>query len=115
MLIKMIDGGMVNYRDDSQHYAGCPTCNYGSEFINEIWVELTKYRIYVKTNQMYSYAISEEKMMVLLLSNCNEIQAMTEKEFIDWFKKKLCEITHDDIEDVGNGGIVERFDVTEVE
>jgi len=115
MLIKMVDGGVVSYNDDSTYYKGCPTCNYGSEYINEIWIELTKYKVYVKTNQMYSYAISEGKMMVLFLSNCNEIQAMTEMEFIDWVKVKLCEITGDDIEDVGNGGIIECFNVTEVE
>lgn len=36
MLIKMLDGGIVNYADDHYHYDGCPTCNYGSEYINEI-------------------------------------------------------------------------------
>lgn len=113
MLIKMIDGGMLNYQDGTQCYLGCPTCNYGSEYINEMWITLTKHNLYIKVNQMYNFAISEGKMMVLFLSNCNEIQAMTEKEFIDWLKKKLCEITYDDIEEVGNGGIIECFDVTE--
>ena len=114
MLIKMVDGGMVNYSDSTQYYPGCETCDYGSEYINEIWITLTKYKLFVEANQMYHHAISEGKMMVLLLSNCNEIQAMTEKEFIDWIKKKLCEIVYDDIERVGNGGIIRSFVVTEV-
>lgn len=113
MLINMIDGGMKNYNDNSQYYSGCPTCDYGSEYINEIWIELTKYKVYVKVNQMYEYAISQGKMMVLFLSNCNEIQAMTEKEFIDWLLEKLKDIvgesnTH------WNNSIIECFNVTEV-
>lgn len=32
-LIKMIDGGMINYEDDSYNYRGCPTCDYGAEDI----------------------------------------------------------------------------------
>ena len=113
MLIKMIDGGMVNYKDGTECYAGCPTCDYGSEYINEIWITLTKYNIHAKVNQMYNHALSEGKMMVLFLSNCNEIQAMTEKEFIDWFNVQL-----DDAictSDYYYDGRIELFDVTEVE
>ena len=53
MLIKMIDGGLVNYADDCWHMGGCPTCDYGSEYVNEIDITLTKYKIHVRTNQMY--------------------------------------------------------------
>lgn len=40
MLIKMLDGGILNYADDHYHYDGCPTCDYGSEYINEIDITL---------------------------------------------------------------------------
>ena len=59
MLIKMVDGGLVNYADDYYHYDGCPTCDYGSQYINEVDVTLTKYKIHVKTNQMYEYVLNE--------------------------------------------------------
>ena len=114
MLIKMIDGGIVNYTDDYWHMDGCPTCDYGSEYVNEIDITLTKYKIHVRTNQMYEYVLSEGQMMKLFLSEYNTIQNMTEKEFTEWFKVKLCEITHDDFQESVCGRKVEEFKVTEV-
>lgn len=111
MLIKMLDGGIVNYTDDHYHYAGCLTCNYGSEYINEIDITLTHYTIHVKTNQMYEYVLSEGQMMKLFLTEYNTIQTMTEKEFVDWFKAKLIEITHDEFEENFCGRIIEEFEV----
>lgn len=113
MLIKMVDGGLVNYDDDSYHYSGCPTCDYGSEYINEIDITLTHYKIHVKTNQMYEYVLSEGQMMRLFLTEYDTIQTMTEKEFIDWFKEKLCEITHDESQEAWCNRCVEKFDVVE--
>lgn len=106
MLIKMTDGGIVNYEDNCYHYDGCPTCNYGSEYINEIDITLVHHAIHVKTNQMYEYAISEGQMVRLFLTEYNIIQTMTEKEFIDWFKAKLIDIAYEE-------GI-EEFEVKEV-
>lgn len=89
MLIKMIDGGLVNYNDDTMHYAGCPTCDYGSQYINDIYVELTTHNIHASLDSMYSYAISEGNMIKLFLQEYNTIQKMTEKQFIAWFKDKI--------------------------
>lgn len=111
MLIKMIDGGMENYKDDSYSYDGCPTCNYGSEYINEIDITLTKYTISVETNQMYEYVLSEGQMMKLFLSEYNTIQTMTEDEFIVWFKEQLCEITHDEFKEQLCGRTIQKFEV----
>ena len=106
LLIAMIDGGMVNYDDDSYSYGGCPTCDYGSQYITEIDITLTHYKITVKTNKMYEYVISEGDMMKLLLSEYTTIQSMTEKEFTDWFKNKLLEIADEDE--------LETYDVVEL-
>lgn len=114
MLIKMVDGGLVNYTDDSYHYDGCPTCDYGSQYINEVDVTLTKYKVHVKTNQMYEYVLNEGQMIRLFLSEYNTIQTMTEKEFIDWFKKQLLDITKDDFRETYDGRCIEKFDVTEI-
>ena len=114
MLIKMLDGGILNYADDCYYYDGCPTCNYGSEYINEIDITLTHYTIHVKTNQMYEYVLSEGQMMKLFLTEYNTIQTMTEKEFVDWFKAKLIEITHDEFEENVCGRTIEEFEVKEV-
>lgn len=114
MLIKMIDGGIVNYTDDCYYSSGCPTCDYGSEYVNEIDITLTKYKIHVRTNQMYNYVLSEGQMIKLFLSEYGTIQQMTEKEFTEWFKEKLCEITRDEFEEAFSGRTIEKFKVTEV-
>lgn len=114
MLIKMLDGGIKDYTDDSYSHDGCPTCDYGSEYINEVDIILTKYKIHFKTNQMYEYVLSEGQMMKLFLSEYNTIQAMTEKEFVDWFKVKLAEITHDEFQEGVCGRRVEEFEVKEI-
>lgn len=107
MLIKMTDGGIVNYTDSHYAYPGCPTCDYGSEYINEIDITLVHHTVHIKTNQMYEYALSEGQMMKLFLTEYNTIQTMTENEFIDWFKAKLIDITYDE-------DILEEFEVREV-
>jgi hypothetical protein len=114
MLIKMTDGGLVNYEDDCYSYGGCPTCDYGSEYINEIDITLTQYKIHVETNQMYEYVLSEGRMMRLFLTEFNTIQTMTEKEFVDWFKEKLYEITQDEFRESFCGRCIEEFDVTTI-
>lgn len=110
MLIKMVDGGLVNYDDDYDSYAGCPTCDYGSEYISEINITLTHYKIHVRTNQMYEYVIFEGQMMKLFLTEYDRIQTMTEKEFVDWFKEKLGVIVDDA---TWSDGRIEKFDVVE--
>lgn len=107
MLIKMIDGGILKYSDDHYCYLGCPTCDYGSEYITEIDVTLVHHTIHVKTNQMYEYVLSEGQMIKLFLTEYDTIRTMTEKEFIDWFKAKLIDIAYEE-------GI-EEFEVEGVE
>ena len=53
-------------------------------------------------------------MMKLFLTEYNAIQNMTEKEFTEWFKVKLCEITHDEFEEAFSGRTIEKFEVKEV-
>jgi hypothetical protein len=114
MLITMVDGGLVDYDDDSSYCRGCPTCDYGSEYINTIDITLTHYKIHVETSQMYEYVLSEGQMIKLFLSECSNIQKMTEKEFVDWFKIKLCEIVQDDFAESFRGRCIQKFDVTEI-
>ena len=96
MRIKMLDGGILDYVDDNYHYDGCPTCNYGSEYITEIDITLVHHTIHIKTNQMYEYALSEGQMIRLFLTEYDAIREMTEQEFIDWFKTKLIDIAYEE-------------------
>ena len=107
MLIKMLDGGILNYVDDNYYYEGCPTCDYGSEYITEIDITLVHHTIHIKTNQMYEYALSEGQMIRLFLTNYDTIRTMTEKEFIDWLKAKLIDIAYEEV--------IEEFEVKDVE
>lgn len=113
MLITMLDGGIVNYTDDDYAFAGCETCDYGSQYINEVEVTLTKYKIFIKTNQMYEHLLSEGQMIKLFLAEYNAIQQMKEEEFIEWFKTKIYEIADKSLYDSYSieGEVVERFDV----
>lgn len=106
MLIKMIDGGILNYVDDNYYYEGCPTCDYGSEYITEIDITLVHHTIHIKTNQMYEYVLSEGQMIRLFLTEYDTIRTMTEKEFIDWFKAKLIDIAYEEV--------IEEFEVKDV-
>lgn len=114
MLVKMVDGGIVNYTDDCECYAGCPTCDYGSEYINEIDIELTKHTVHIKLNQMYDYLLSEGQMMKLFLTNYNAMQVMTESDFIDWLKCELTKIVGSDELSVLRGACLEEFIVKEI-
>ena len=114
MLIKMLDGGLVDYSDDCYHYDGCPTCDYGSEYINEIDITLTKCKFHIKVSQMYEYVISKGQMVKFFLTENNTIQGMTENEFVDWFKEKFCEMVGDEFQESICGRSVEMFEVKEV-
>ncbi len=107
MLIEMLDGGILDYKDDHYFYSGCPTCDYGSEYINEIDITLVHHTIHIKTNQMYEYILSEGQMIKLFLTEYAKIRTMMEKKFIDWLKAKLTGITYGE-------DCIEEFEVREV-
>lgn len=89
MLVKMVDGGIINVDYDSESWGGCETCDYGSRYINEFTVEMTSGKIEIKTTKMYDYALSEGYMMETLLKNIDDIKAMTEYEFYRWIESKI--------------------------
>ena len=89
ILFPMLDGGIVNYKDDMSSIPGCETCDYGSQYINDITIVLTGYKIHAILNKMYGYALSESDVMKLLLPAYEEIKGMTEKRFTEWFREKL--------------------------
>ena len=80
--IKFSDGNeLICYNDDSYHYGGCPTCNYGSEYINDITIDTTTYRIEATFNQMYEYAFTTSDAIKIFAVN---LGGMTEDEFIKY-------------------------------
>jgi hypothetical protein len=89
MLIELVDGGIKDIYTDTESYAGCETCDYGSQYINEFTVYLTKGNIQFKVEQMYDYAVSEDYLMKLFLQNVDKIKQLTEIQFYEWLKYNL--------------------------
>ena len=48
ILVKMVNGGIEDFTYSQEDYGGCPTCNYGSRYIDEFTVHLTNFNIRVK-------------------------------------------------------------------
>ncbi|MBR2832981.1 MAG: hypothetical protein IKE75_00830 [Bacilli bacterium] len=83
MILKLTDGGIVNIETDNDYIAGCPTCDYGSEYINDIVITTTKFKAMFKISQMYDYVYSD--LLKTILGNIDEIKDMRELSFIMWF------------------------------
>lgn len=89
LLLELKDGGIESIDTDERVYPGCPTCDYGSEYINEFRIHLTGHTIYAETNQMYEFAFSSGDLMEIILPNIKQIINMTEDDFIQWFKTEV--------------------------
>lgn len=83
MLLKLTDGGIIDIITDNDYIEGCPTCDYGSQYINDIVIKTTKFKATFKISQMYDYVYSD--LLKTILNNINEIKNMRELSFIMWF------------------------------
>ena len=84
----MADGGIVSIDYDSNSMRGCPTCDYGSMYIDDFQIGMTGYSIDVHINTMYNHLISEGWLMRVMLGISHEL---TEKEVIDVLYGKITE------------------------
>jgi len=89
LLLTLSDGGVVNIEQDNWSSPGCETCDYGSSYVNELSVYLTKYKITAEVNQMYEYLLSDGDLFKIFLRNIEDIKNMTEIEFINWFELQV--------------------------
>lgn len=92
MILELQNGGIVNITDDTTCHKGCDTCDYGSEYINEMNIELTKHEIHVEVKDMYNYLLSIGDVIKIL---ANVDKTMTEEQFHEWLKEKLMELAKD--------------------
>lgn len=42
MLVELTDGGILDISSDTWSYNGCETCDYGSEYVNEYIIKMSK-------------------------------------------------------------------------
>ena len=79
---------LISYNDDSHRTLGCPTCNYGSSYVNEITIVTTHYRIDIELRQMYEYSFSTADAIRLFAV---DLSSMTEQDFINHIDKRIHE------------------------
>lgn len=85
--IELADGNkIIDYTDDSYYYGGCPTCDYGSEYINDITIRTTNYTVRATFNQMYEYAFSANEAIKIFAV---DLRSMNEEEFIAHIDSEL--------------------------
>lgn len=79
---------LIDLDEDSYSYGGCPTCDYGSQYINEITLYTTNYTIEAVFNQMYEYAFSTADAIKILAV---DLRSMTEEDFVKHIDTKFHE------------------------
>ena len=89
MILELTDGGIIDIETDNDYISGCPTCDYGSEYINDIVIKTTKFEATFKISQMYEYVYSYSDLLKIILGNIDEIKNMSELSFIKWFIDKI--------------------------
>ena len=103
--IKCKDCTFLGIETDKYYREGCPTCDYGSSYVNYITYEFSTGYIKVRVEEMYDYAISEAELMMFWLNNIDKIKQMTFDEICSFLKEYH---TQDFVEDKYNYYKVER-------
>lgn len=88
-LLQLKDGYLLNIESDEESYGGCPTCDYGSEYINTITLICSKYTHTISISQMYDFALPSGVVMKVFLRNSETLKASTEKDLGKLVKKLL--------------------------
>lgn len=87
-ILELKDGAIMDIEDDMTYYPGCPTCDYGAEYCNDIYIYLTKMYLHASFTDGCDYPCTVKDMMRLFCCNLEKIKEMTEMEFIEWFKSE---------------------------
>lgn len=83
IILPLFDGGVTSVDYDTQSHPGCPTCDYGSSYVDDFTIELIKYRMTVHIDNEYDHFISEGWPFRQLLSADHD---MTESQFVQWLR-----------------------------
>ena len=94
-IIKLADGGVTRIEDDHEYVAGCPTCDYGSKYINDLWFTLTKYFVSIHVNKEYGYGVSGVFLIRLIYDNAERISKMTEEECVNFISCEFQKLASD--------------------
>lgn len=86
-LLKLKDGYLRGIESDGERYGGCPTCDYGSEYINTLTLICSKCEHTISVSQMYDFVLSSGTVMKVFLHNSEALKASTEKDLGKLVKK----------------------------
>ena len=93
MLLELVDGGIISIESDDDFIKGCcDTCDYGDTFVNYYSIEMVCHSVEINVSDEDNYALSHGSIMNIILPNIDKIQAMTEKQFIEWIEIKSKDI-----------------------
>lgn len=102
--VKLTDGNIVSVEEDSYSYKGCPTCDFGSEYIKELkfvvdvdWSEKQQI-VEINSNTMYEYAEELNAASVIRLFVKVVEESVDFQGFIELCKKMLNIENNRDIE-----------------
>lgn len=87
-ILKLKDGAITNIKCDNWKIDGCPTCDYGAEYITELNVKTTGLFIEISFNEERDY-VSTATILSVFLQNVDTITEMTERQFADWLVETL--------------------------
>lgn len=86
IILPLFDGGVTDIDYEADDNPGCPTCDYGSSYVDDFSIELTRFRIGIHINSMYNHFVSEGWLMRRLLMADH---GMTEGQFVTWLRAVL--------------------------
>lgn len=75
LLLELKDGGIIGFEQDNWcNSTGCETCGYGSSYISELEIKMTKYKVEIESDEVCGYGLSDGIVMEVVLNNIKDIQ-----------------------------------------
>lgn len=93
ILVPLKDGGITSINTNDYGRSGCETCDYGSEYVNEIDFIVTTGKVSVKASMMYEYPISSivsvSDIILMFVKKEDELKEIREDQLGKWFKEQI--------------------------
>lgn len=110
MIVKLKDGYIRSIEHEKYRCGGCETCDYGSQYTNNITFYFSKFYADFDIIQEYTYLVSLSDIITLFTQNLGEIQNMTEVGFTRWFHRQIRSIVKRKNKGLSSWGISFRLE-----
>lgn len=84
MILKLKDGILESVDLDKYSNEGCPTCDYRSEYFNDLTIRTTDYVMYYTIVNEHDYVLSLNDVILLFTQNLDLIKELTQKELYEY-------------------------------